>query len=90
MTVKQEQTRKQKQARLEEITALVKANPTNLPLHQKLFKELQHITHPGLTLEEANLKKRKYGNVEWTEQALQMVKEHSPIVEVGAGTSYNK
>ena len=85
MTVEQEKERKRKEARLDEMRLLVKANPNNKVLHQQLLIELQEMTHPGLSVEESKAKKKQYGNVQWTESALQKIKEYGKIIEVGAG-----
>ncbi|CAE7394402.1 unnamed protein product [Symbiodinium natans] len=41
--------------------------------------------YPSLTREEVEQRRRTYGNVKWTEAAMQLVARHSPLVEVGAG-----
>ncbi|CAE8642675.1 unnamed protein product [Polarella glacialis] len=51
----------------------------------ELVAEAQNVLHPGFSTEDLKQRRQAYGNVKWTEAAMQSLVKHSPIVEVGAG-----
>eukprot|EP00439_Symbiodinium_sp_Y106_P066242 s853_g10.t1 len=56
-----------------------------LKLRAQLVEEAHRVMYPSLTREEVDQRRRTFGNVKWTEAALQLVERFSPLVEVGAG-----
>lgn len=66
--------------------AVSRADPAALAkLRIELVREAHTLLYPGVTQEEVQHRREAFGNVKWTDAAMQLVTRYSPLVEVGAG-----
>ncbi|CAK9020639.1 unnamed protein product [Durusdinium trenchii] len=56
-----------------------------LNLRHQLVEEAHNVMYPSISREELQQRRQTFGNVKWTEDAMQRLCSFSPLVEVGAG-----